>query len=238
MTPPTQFIAKLEDKQVYNDKFTHYHFEFVEPHELDFLAGQYVSIKVAPDGTRRSYSICSSPGIKHGFETILDVEPAGIGCQFLESLEFGAEINLLAPLGHFVISAEDPEDEIVLVATGSGISPFRAMIFDLLQEKQDQRPISLYWGLRHAEHLCWQDEFSQLSEHFPNFRFHPVLSQAPEGWPLCRGRVTDCLGTHQLPASPKTGYYLCGRGQMIQDVSQVLVERGVPSNHIHYEKYD
>lgn len=238
MTPPVQFTARLEDKQVHNQKFTQYHFEFVQPYSLDFTAGQYVSIKVAEDGTRRSYSICSSPGINHGFETLLDVEPAGIGCTYLESLEFGAEISLLAPLGKFVLETAVPDEEIVLVATGSGISPFRSIILDLLQEKQDQRPISLYWGLRHAEQLCWQDEFSQLSEYFPNFKFHPVLSQAPAEWPLCRGRVTDCLSTHQLPTSQKTGYYLCGRAQMITDVSQILVERGVLTENIHYEKFD
>lgn len=238
MTPPVQFKAKFEDKEVHNQKFTQYHFEFVEPYNLDFIAGQYVSVKVAENGTRRSYSICSSPGVTHGFETIVDLEPAGIGCTFLENLQFGDEISLLAPLGKFVLNTTTPEDEIVFVATGSGISPFKSMILDLLQEKQDQRPITLYWGLRHAEQLCWQDEFSRLSQYFPNFRFHPVLSQAPDEWPLCRGRVTDCLQVHQLPASKNAGYYLCGRAQMITDVSQVLVERGILPEKIYYEKFD
>lgn len=237
MQPPQQYIARLEDKTVHNEKFVQYKFEFTNPHSMDFIAGQYVSLKVAENGTRRSYSICSTPGIKHGFETVVDLEPAGIGCQFLERLKFGDEVSLLAPLGQFVIDTQLQEDEIILVATGSGISPFMSMILDLLQEKQDTRPISLYWGMRHVEHLFWQDEFELLSENFANFSFHPVLSRAPEEWPLCRGRVTDCLSVHQLSESPKVGYYLCGSAPMIVDVSQVLSQKGVQAEHIHHEKF-
>jgi NAD(P)H-flavin reductase len=238
MIPPAQFTARLEDKQVHNSKFIQYQFELIEPHSLDFEAGQYVSVKVSENGTRRSYSICSSPGIKHGFETLVDIEPAGLGCKFFESLAFGSEISLLAPLGKFVIQQQAAEEAIVLVGTGSGIAPLKAMVLDLLQEKQDQRQISLFWGLRYAEQICWQDEFSLLAEHFPNFSFHPVLSRAPEEWPLCRGRVTDCLSVHNLPNIPNTGYYLCGRSQMITDVSQILAQKGISPENINYEKFD
>lgn len=237
MQPPQRYLAKLEDKTVHNDKFVQYKFECTQPHRMEFVAGQYVSIKVAENGTRRSYSISSSPGIQHGFETLVDIEPAGIGCQFLGNLKFGDEIELLAPLGQFVIDTQLGEEEVVLVATGSGISPFMSMVQDLLQEKQDTRPITLYWGMRYAEHLFWQDEFRLLAENFANFKFHPVLSKAPEEWPLCRGRVTDCLSVHQLSQSTKAGYYLCGSAPMIADVSQVLAGRGVQPEYIHHEKF-
>ncbi|NCN06743.1 MAG: hypothetical protein GW946_02760 [Candidatus Pacebacteria bacterium] len=235
MTPPKPYTAKLEDKAQLNERFVQYKFELVTPNELQFSAGQYVSIKVSDQGVRRSYSICSSPAVMHGFELLIDHQPAGVGCTFLENLQFGQEIELLAPLGVFTIKPDQEETEIALVATGSGIAPFLSMLYERLQVDQDMRPITLYWGMRHANLLFWEDEFEVLTQAFPHFRFHPVISQAEPAWPLCRGRVTDCLNTHEQPAG--VGYYLCGNAAMIADVSKTLLAKGVSEAHIHHEKF-
>jgi benzoate/toluate 1,2-dioxygenase reductase component len=260
MNPPQQFTAKLEEKITYNDKFTQFQFELVQPHTMEFAAGQYVSIKVDDKGSRRSYSICSSPAVAHGFELLIDMTPQGIGSQYLKGLKFGDEIEFLGPMGMFTIAepsaggaaaseqpvavanpvptqtAQQPaEEQIVLVATGSGITPFRSMVLDLLQVKHDPRPITLHWGVRHSENLIWLDEWQQLENAFANFKFHPVISKPLSAWPLCRGRVTDCLKTHDLPEN--AGYYLCGGQAMIQDVVPLLEGRGVTAAQIHHEKF-
>jgi ferredoxin-NADP reductase len=232
---PQQFTVKLSHKTVLNPKFEHYDFELVSPNKMSFVAGQYVSFAVSDQGHRRSWSICSSPSIDHGFEIVIDPAPMGVGTQFLQSMKPGDEAQVLGPLGRFVIDESGAEQAIVFIATGVGITPFRSMILDLLQVKNDQRPMTLYWGLRHAEDLIWQDEFQELSAHFKNFRFHPVLSRAAQEWPLCRGRVTDCLSIHALPEN--AGYYLCGNDQMITDVRSLLEGKGVAPERIHREKF-
>lgn len=93
----------------------------------------------------------------------------------------------------------------------------------------------LYWGLRHVDDLIWEDELSRMMKNFDNFRFHPTLSQAVKDWPLCRGRVTDCLSIHQL--LDQSGYYLCGNQEMIAQVESQLQAKGVDSGLIHYEKF-
>jgi ferredoxin-NADP reductase len=55
-------------------------------------------------------------------------------------------------------------------------------------------------------------------------------------WPLCRGRVTDCLKVHTL-STKKTGYYLCGSKQMIEDTKKTLTTQGVEEKNIHHEKF-
>lgn len=234
-TVPQQYTAKLSDKVIFNPKFEHYTFELVQPNKLSFTAGQYVSFAVSGQGHRRSWSICSSPENDHGFEILIDPAPMGIGTQFLQDLQLGGEVKLLAPLGQFVIDESGTEQSLAFVATGVGVTPFRAMILDLLQLKKDTREMTLYWGLRHIEDLIWQDEFQELAENFKNFHFHPVMSQASQEWPLCRGRVTDCLSIHELPVN--AGYYLCGSDQMIQDVKNSLLSKNVPAEHIHREKF-
>lgn len=231
--------AKLADKRQLNEKFFFFDFEMVEPHRLDFAAGQYVSIAIPGEtGTRRAYSITSSPEKNSGFELLVDVSPQGVGSKYLQNMEPGTEINFLAPMGVFtLVQGEKAEKEkaIIFVATGSGIAPFRSMVQYLLQFQNDQRPIWLYWGMRYVTDMFWQDEFHELAQAFPNFHFHITLSRAPEDWPLCRGRVTDCLSIHDLPAD--AGYYLCGNRAMIEDVSNVLMGRSIPKEAIHFEKF-
>lgn len=242
MTKPQLFKAKLEDKTAINDRYVHMMFELVEPSRMEFLAGQYVSIKVSDDGTRRPYSICSRPDINHGFELLVDIRPQGVGTQYLQNLEFGQEIEALAPMGRFTMAAEQeadpsikPDTSIVFIATGSGIAPFYSMVQDQLQLKQDARPIQLYWGLRFVDDLFWQDEFERLMEAFPNFSFHPTISRPIPDWLLCRGRVTDCLSVHELPENGS--YYLCGNEQMIDDVKKLLLSKDVAEENIHFEKF-
>ena len=110
------------------------------------------------------------------------------------------------------------------------------MILDLLQVKQDPRPITLYWGLRFPSQLFWQDEFTDLAENFPNFHFHPVISKPTLDWNLCSGHVTDCLSIHELDSA--TGFYLCGNKEMINDAITLLTSLDFNQSQIHFEKYN
>ena len=239
MLPPfraQQYKARLSDKIVFNDKFTQLYFEMENPHRFEFYAGQYISLKVAANGTRRSYSICSSPDKEHGFELLFDIVPNGIGSHFLADLPFGSEVELLAPLGKFTVPEEVVHQfPLIFVATGSGIAPLRSMILDQLQIKQNKQPMILHWGLRYVEQLFWEDEFEELAEKYPNFHFHPVISQPLPEWPLCQGRVTDCLRTHQQ--IPNAHYFLCGNDKMVIDVMTLLQSQSVNPEFIHHEKF-
>lgn len=235
MTPPQTYTARLEEKIQYNPKFTQYSFELAKPHRLEFKAGQYISIKVSEQGERRSYSICSAPDIKHQLDLLIDFSPGGLGTQFFQQLEFGAEIEILAPMGQFAVPEDLKAEHLVFVATGAGIAPFKSMIEDQLRNKRDQRQITLHWGMRHPQDLFWLEQWQELDEAFANFHFHPVLSQAPSAWTLCRGRVTDCLNIHQRPDN--AAYFLCGSQAMIQDVNKLLTEKGIQPESIITEKF-
>ncbi len=235
MNKPQQMKAILTDKLVFNEKFTQYSFGLVQPHIMEFDPGQYVSIVVDATGDRRSYSIASKPENKDAFELLLDHTPCGVGCQYLAGLQIGQEVDVMGPMGRFVFVPGGTEEELVFVATGSGIAPFKSMIMSMLQEGTERRPMTLYWGMRFVEELFWLDEFQGLAESFSNFKFHPVISRAIEEWPLCRGRVTDCLNIHQIPIN--AAYYLCGNAKMIEEVTALLQGKGVATENIHFEKF-
>jgi NAD(P)H-flavin reductase len=238
MIRPQPFTAKLSDKIILNDKFQHLYFELEQPNVMEFEAGQYISLALPGTSERRSYSLCSAPEKNHGFELMIDISPHGKGVQYLESLQFGQEISFLAPLGIFVVPPELsslPNQPLTFIASGSGIAPFRGMLLDQLQQKNNKNTITLYWGIRHEEELFWLDEFEDLMVTHSQFKFHPVISQAKPEWPLCRGRVTDCLSVHQLPEN--ADYFLCGSSQMILDMVQLLDQKGIPKQKVHREKF-
>jgi len=255
LTPPQQFTARLADRQIYNESFQQLHFELTgQPNELHFKAGQYVSIQVNERGERRSYSITSSPEVSHGFELLVDISPQGLGSQYLAGLQLGEEISFLAPLGRFTLTPETTghSNPVVMIATGSGIAPFKAMLHELLQLKFDRlaeretvgdtplsllppRDITLHWGMRYAENLFWLDEFQEFMDSFSQFHFNPTLSKPTADWTLSRGRVTEVLQLSSFDLS--ADYYLCGNQEMIEAVVALLSGKGIPDNQIHFEKF-
>lgn len=235
MFPPKMSQAKLADKLQLNEKFIQLKFEWEEPHLAQFNAGQYVSISIPGKPDRRSYSICSSPADEHGFDLLVDLAPNGIGVQYLNSLKFGEVMTCLFPLGMFIVPDQAATKPLHFIATGSGIAPYRSMILDQLQVKKNTQPIRLFWGMRDANQLFWEDEFAELMQSFSNFSFHPVISKPQPEWPLCSGHVTDCLSIHEL--TPDAEYFGCGNEQMVDDVIALLQTKNIPKEKIHRENF-
>ena len=151
-----------------------------------FLAGQYIDF-LLKDGKRRSYSIASKPAAEGVTALELHVRHTPGGA-FTDHV-FGAmkERDILrfeGPLGTFYLR-EDSAKPIVMVASGTGFAPIKAMC-EAAMEKGMKRPVSLYWGCRARRDLYMLD-IPSAWEH-PNFRFVPVLSDPT---PECRwsGRI-------------------------------------------------
>lgn len=205
--------------------------EFEKPYE--FAAGQYVSLKVADDGMRRSYSIASNPD-GSSIELLVDVAPMGVGSKYVLGLNIGDSVEVLGPMGHFVLA--EPTKNVLFVATGSGIVPFRPMIREFLEKRGFKGEVHLDWGMRYEEDLFWIDEFKKLEIDHPNFRFDVVLSKPTKDWSACSGHVNDCLMKHRANWEGWEAY-LCGSQQMVADVNAVLMKLGIKQEEIRFEKF-
>ncbi len=231
------YKAKLSEKTLLGGKFMFLKLELFEPNKIVFEAGQYLLLNTPSTPQKRQYSIVSAPRLDHAIELLVEIIPNGVASGYLNSLSPGAEVDFYAPAGEFTIKPEvqASSDPLVLIGTGSGVAPLRAMALDQLRTRETKRPIWLYWGMRHADELFWLQELEELHDNFPNFTYHLVLSQAPDEWTLCRGRVTDCLSVHTMPENAH--YYICGNPHMIEDVMKTLATRGVDPNKVHHEKF-
>ena len=234
MIIPQKMKARLSDRQDYNDRYAQYRFELSEPFKLANEAGQYVMFKVA-DETMRAYSMADRPDVENSFEILVDHQPNGLGTNFLRNLKFGQEVEILAPLGQLTVKEEVTADTLVFIATGCGISPFKAIITDQLQLKKTPRKIVLLWGMRHDDELFWTEDFQSMQDAYENFTFLPLISRPSEDWAGETGRVTDFLRDTEFDAS--THFYTCGAKCMVDEVHDILVNKGIEPNKIETERF-
>ena len=239
--PPQIYTAVLTEKKQLNARYFFLHLELQMPNRITFTAGQHVSLSVPGIDQRKSYSITSTPEMNHAVELLVDIQPQGPGSQYISQVNIGEEVSFLAPLGRYHITQQDDpicekEKALTFIATGSGIAPFKSMIIDQLRRVGDTRKIRLIWGVRHEDDLVLLEKFEELQLGFPNFEFHPVISQAQPEWNLCRGHVDDCLNVHGF--IPESGYYICGNKEMVQQIADLLIQKGISEDIIHWEKYN
>lgn len=237
--PIQQYTARLSESQMVAEKFWLGKFELVQPNRLEFLAGQYLLLNVPDSPQKKSYSIASDPSITHAIELLVDIAPQGPGTKYLSALKNGDQVSFYAPAGEFVqpadgTSVRNEEQELVFVATGTGIAPLRSMYKHLLQGKNDMRRMKLFWGLRSEVDICWLEELRELSRAFPNFSFEIILSKPSPDWTLNTGHVTEYV---LAGVKPGVGYYLCGNPKMVAEVSEGLSQKNVEAMHIHSEKF-
>lgn len=216
------------------DEVRHFVFE-ADTEDFTFIPGQFVSLSSMVDGKKvtRAYSIASEP---HGnlFELCLNRVKEGRLSPRLFEMEVGDTIPMQGPLGYFV--PRTPLCDSVLIATGTGIAPFRAMLKSMLARGKDHT-FTLIFGVRYEHNLMYREEFELLAEHHPNFRFWPTLSRPGEDWQGRTGHVQMHLA-EAIGDRRDVDVYICGLKLMVDDVRARLKDLGFDRKHIIYEKYD
>ncbi len=110
------------------------------------------------------------------------------------------------------------------------------MIEDLINQGSD-RNLELLFGVRHIKDVFYQEWLSELAKK-GDFKFTTTLSRPEdENWKGSVGRVTNILREKELDTK-NTEFYICGLNNMIEEIVEILKEKGVPEESIHFEKYD
>lgn len=208
----------------------------MEPPQITFKAGQFVSFEVGQDEKKRTlirpYSIASPPSQTETVTLLLNLVPGGPGSTYLFSLKEGDETQFKGPAGAFRLR-DDPARDYLFVATGTGIAPIRSMLLALF-EKDAAGSVTLFWGLRSRRDLYYQDELAAWAKAHPRFTFTTTLSRPEDGWQGVRGRVTR-LAEERIASVQNLAVYLCGNSGMIQDVTGTIQKKGLCP--IYREKY-
>lgn len=213
------------------------HFEFDVPGvpRFDFDPGQFVSLS-APVGEKvvtRAYSIASSPNANR-FELCLNLVEDGLFSPLLFALKPGDTVDMTGPVGYFVW--RNPQAEAILVATGTGVAPFRGMLMQRFQSGIRAK-VQLIFGVRYEASLMYREEFEHLADAHDEFRFWPVVSRPQLDWQGRSGHVQEHV-FEALADRPDVDVYICGLKAMVDDLRARLKEKGLDRKHMIYEKYD
>ena len=184
-------------------------FAMVEPPQINYNAGQYVILHTTgPNGNvvKRSYSI-SSPPAAAGFS--LCVKIVGDASQYIADLKPGDPVKFSGPwgMGKFTFP-EKTENEIVMIATGTGLSPIYSLLSGNLSAHPDKRFLFL-WGLKKESDIFYTKELEDLAQKYLNFAFRIVLSEAGSAWTGKRGMLSDVFAAEIGDLGGKE-YFLAG----------------------------
>jgi CDP-4-dehydro-6-deoxyglucose reductase len=248
MPKPAWHPARFREALPESPNTKHFVFEVTDTEAFDFQPGQFVKIDMPidedPSKRSRSYSIASRPDGSNALAFSIVRKEGGAGTGWLfEKAASGDTVQISDPLGRMVLPNADTrgpiEQDLVFIATGTGVGPFRSMLLDLMAHPRPHRTLHLVFGCRRQEDLLYADEFRQMEKDLEGFHYHPTLSREqvdgihhgyvhPIYEQLAEGRHGD----------PDLCFYICGWGDMVHEARRNLKDMGFGRRQIHVESYD
>ena len=212
---------------------------------INFEAGQFVTMDLPISDKRlkrwRSYSIANAPNTEGGRELefcIVKAENSTGGSKFFfEEAAIGTPIRFKGPDGTFTLKQPLDNRDLVFICTGTGIAPFRSMIWDIYKHQIPYKSIHLIFGTRYEKDILYRAEFEELEKKLHNFRYDVVLSREPN-WKGWKGYVHEIYMHEYYEKRPDVDFYICGWSNMIDDVvAKLMIDLGYDKSQIHYELY-
>lgn len=205
-----------------------------------FRAGQYLSLKVQIDNqvVSRPYSISSAPYQAENFYelTVACKEEGYVSRHIWNSWEKGFEITATGPHGNFYYNPLRDQPDLVALAGGSGITPFRSIISEMVKSGEPRKMVLLY-GSRSENEIVFKEELEEFS------RLHPeqlqvvhVLNEPSARWQGYKGFISGELLKVVTKDEPlRYSYFLCGPPEMYAYCFSGLNQLGVPQRLIRHE---
>ncbi|QDZ40297.1 ferredoxin-NADP reductase [Euhalothece natronophila Z-M001] len=224
----------------------------VSDSELRYLEGQ--SIGIIPPGKDdkgkphklRLYSIASTRHGDYGDDNTVSLcvrelvyqHPEtnetiyGVCSSYLCNLEEGADVTITGPVGKEMLLPEDPNATIIMMATGTGIAPYRAYLRRMFKEKHDDYKFNgfawLIFGVPYTANILYQEELEEMQKEFPdNFRLTYALSReqkTADGKKMyIQNRVAEQVSEiWDLIQHENTHTYICGLKGMEDGIDEAL----------------
>ena len=216
-----------------------------------YLPGQYTTLGLPkPDDEtgkkfiKRAYSLCSSPDDRGELEFFISLVQEGELSPRLALLAAGDRV-LCGPkiTGHFTLKEIPAHNHLVLVATGTGLAPYIAML-RTQSTWENFSDISLVAGVRHEEDFAYTEEIEQLQQKHPGLKYFSIVSRPQGQWTGQTGRIQKLFLERivEVDAS-RSQVFLCGNPAMIEETQALLETFGLKEHtkkeagNIHIEKY-
>ena len=208
------------------------------------LPGQHVVVRteINDQENRRTYSLVNAPG-EWPLRIVLRVHSSGHMSRYLaEQLNVGDHLEVLPPNGSFTPRrAAEATGTYVAFASGCGITPVLSVMRALLTANNGNRVVLFYGNASTSRAMCLEELLALKDRYMDRLSLHFVMSREPQEVELYNGRI-DPNRVRQLarvlfaPAEVSE-YFVCGPGNMIDEVAATLRELGVEADRIHGEHF-
>jgi ring-1,2-phenylacetyl-CoA epoxidase subunit PaaE len=211
------------------------------------LPGQHVVLRTELDGeeVRRTYSLVNTPG-EWPLRIVARVHENGRMSRHLaEQVKVGEQIDVLPPNGsltpRLAATGAGSVRTYVGFASGCGITPVLSVARALLQGGSTNRFILFYGNSSTGRVMCLEELLGLKDRYLERLALHFVMSREPQEVELYNGRV-DAARVRELARTlfkpdQVSEYFVCGPGDMIEQVSGALRELNVGAERIHGEHF-
>lgn len=200
--------------------------------QLEYHPGQYTDV-IGKNGLRRSYSVANAPATDKAIELHIRQVPQGAMSRYwFEEAKINDLLHLNGPLGAFFLRDVSGLD-LILLATGTGIAPIKAMLEGLAAGPLGclPRSISVYWGGRTLQDLYWNPAGVGLA-----LRYFPVLSRADSSWTGARGYVQQAV-VQSGTTLEQAVVYACGSLAMIDSARAQMMAAGLNGRRFYSDAF-
>jgi PAS domain S-box-containing protein len=224
-----QFRAKLAQLKEIAPDTCEVRFD-LENDAFEFKAGQYIWINFPkllyedPKGSRRAFSISSSPNEKKSIEIIFRKGKSGYKKTLTDKRSIGKSIEIIGPFG-FMGIPESEEQNLVFVAGGVGVAPFVSMI-RYVNENQLKNKVTLIFSNSSLETSFYTKLFEDLENKCTNFKF--VNNVGRLDMPIIKKNIANIQNNL---------YFVIGPRDFVADISSTLLSLGVPKEKFVFDEF-
>ena len=238
-----EFTVTLERSEKLTPSILHLAFKREDGQPIEFVPGQFVTFLLDSEQgiKRRSYSIASIPGKIDSTDIAISYVEGGIASETMFNLQPGQHLQCSGPFGRLILREKEAPTRYILVATGTGVAPYRAMLPELAKRLADDEDLTivLLLGVQYRHDLLYANDFIEFAQQQERFEFRAYLSRDE----LVDKKDYEYSGYVQtafedLDIDPDEDLvYLCGNPNMIDDAFELLTDEGFSPRSVRREKY-
>ncbi len=237
------------------DKAVSLHFD--TPEKGTYKAGQFLTLIFDVNGKseRRAYSLCSAPQTDADWAVAVKRVEGGVVSNYInDNVKAGDEIEVLEPIGNFVLAEDPGKRKVVFISGGSGITPILSMLKSVLADEKDAEVYLIYVN-SDLDNVIFKDDLQELEKAHDNFKVHHHLSSEnvqkitkktkklfgliKKSETIESGRITaESMAKEIKDWNAKDAeFYMCGPNGLMQTAEDCLKLLKVTAHQVHKESF-
>lgn len=241
MSVPRKVKAVVIDLKRYRDNITLYR---LNPElKVKFKPGQFLHLALDdydpsynwPES--RVFSMANAPGKE--FLDVLVSPKGNFTKRMINEISVNKQVWLKLPYGTFNFRGSTGKD-VILIAGGTGISPFISFLEDLMESSDEYRSINLFYGVREQGLIIYEESLEKYQQRIKNFKYRLFCENINNETALSLEHgmlpVRELVDQTIIYIDPV--YYLSGPKPMIESFEKELKDKSIPPDRIFYDKWE